>query len=188
LSELRVNNVSGVGGDAVIASGVLDRGSLPAGSVLQVVSTTKTDTFSASTGSGASVAISGLTATITPTSTSSKIMIWVNVFGDQNASSVAILPTRGGSAITGAVGDAAGSRGRIFSGNGDSNSFNQLGMDAAILFLDSPASTSAVTYGVNFFNTSGATQTLYVNRTLGDGDSVFVPRGASTIALMEVAG
>jgi len=47
--------------------------------VLQVVSATKTDTFS--TSSTSFVDVTGLTANITPSSTSSKIMVFVFLLG-----------------------------------------------------------------------------------------------------------
>ena len=69
---------SGINASA-LSAGTLPGARLPAGSVLQVVSTTKTDTFTM-TGQ-TQTAITGLTATITPTSASSKILIIVSIGG-----------------------------------------------------------------------------------------------------------
>jgi hypothetical protein len=60
-------------------------------------------------------------------------------------------------------------------------------LTATFSFLDSPATTSATTYSIELRHTSGSTQTLYLNRTADDSDSPFIPRGASSIALLEVA-
>jgi hypothetical protein len=177
MSQLRVNTITDAGGTG---------STYAPGHVVQVVSTTKTDVFSASVASGGTVAVTGLTAAITPRSTLSRIFIVASVFGD-GPDNISIIPTRNGSVITGATGDASESRGRIFAGNGDASAFTQVGGSASILFLDSPSTTSSTTYGINLFSTSGATNTLFVNRTLGDGNSSFVPRGTSTITLMEIA-
>ena len=56
---------------------------------------------------------------------------------------------------------------------------------ASTNFLDSPNTTSAVTYGVNWRIVSG--NTIYLNRTGQDSNTSNYPRGSSTITLMEVA-
>ena len=78
MSTLRVDNVTDLGDDPVVTAGVVAGGALPAGSILQVVSVTKTDSFT--TSSSSFVDITGLSATITPSSASSKIL--VSSFGD----------------------------------------------------------------------------------------------------------
>ena len=59
-------------------------GGMPAGSVLQVVSTSKTDDFSSSSSSFAD--ITGMSVAITPSSTSSKILVIVycSIVGDDS--------------------------------------------------------------------------------------------------------
>jgi len=59
---------------------------LDIGKVLQVVSETKTDTFS--TSSSSFVDLTGLTATLTPVSTSSKVLIDVVIYFASSADSV----------------------------------------------------------------------------------------------------
>jgi hypothetical protein len=59
---------------ASLGYGTLSSSRLPTGSVLQVVSTSKTDTFSSSS-SGSWIDITGLSATITPTNSSNKILV-----------------------------------------------------------------------------------------------------------------
>jgi len=187
VSELRVNNVSEVGGDAVIASGVLDSGSLPAGSVLQVVSTTKTDTFTASIASGATATVSGLSATITPSSTLSKILVLINVgltTGQNTTVGAQFILERNGSPV--GVGDAAGNRTQTtnFSGGAGGGNANS----GAANFLDSPASTSALTYSVDVKHNATTSETVYLNRAEVDSDLARLSRTISTITLMEVAG
>jgi len=53
-------------------------------------------------------------------------------------------------------------------------------------FLDSPSSTSQLTYGVKLGHTSGSAKTLYLNRSHDDPDDASYGRNASTITVMEV--
>lgn len=153
------------------------------GSVIQVQSTTKTDTFSASN-SNTFTDITGLSVSITPTSTSSKILVTANIVGSTTSNGVAnVQLIRGSTAIC--IGDSAGSRPRATVST-DSNGLDQV-VTASINFLDSPATTSATTYKLAL-NTGDTGGTAYINRTLGDGDSIYQGRYASTITVMEIAG
>ena len=81
------------------------------GNILQVLSTVKTDGFSASVGGAAtSSVITGLTVTITPASTNSKILLIAHISGAVIGSTWQYWSlTRGGSKLTGATGDQWGS-------------------------------------------------------------------------------
>ena len=75
-SIIKVDQIQDSGGNNLVTSngsGVVT--STAFGKIGQIVSTTKTDTFTLSTGSNTFTDITGLSATITPTSTSSKIYI-----------------------------------------------------------------------------------------------------------------
>ena len=189
MSTLKVNNIADLGNDAVVTSGVLDTLAVPAGGILQVVSTTKTDTFSASLGSGVrSGDITGLTATITPRSVSSKIFALANVpTGHDNASNQAVSVTlfRDGSILSSAAGDAAGTRQRI---TGQAGATPDHATNVSISFLDSPATISSLTYSLRLSHASSSTKTLYVNRQGYDVDGNSAMRSVSTITLIEVAG
>ena len=156
---------------------------MPAGAVLQVVSTAKTDTFTTTSNSFADV--TGLTATITPSSTSSKILVLVSTNAGTNPSGVAEFRLlRGSTEIL--LADSAGSRSQttftLYTGSGD-NGAAGVGMN----FLDSPNTTSATTYKITMrSNTNG--QIVGVNRTQGDVDGASTSRGTSTITLMEIGG
>jgi hypothetical protein len=158
-------------------------GTVPSqGKILQVVSTTKTDTFSTSSTSYTDV--TGLSVSITPSSASSKIMVFATV----NSGRLGGLPTfqlvRVSTAI--GVGDAAGSRTRASMSNhpGADSTGLQL-TTVAVEFLDSPSTTSATTYKIQARTESS---TLYVNRSGTDTDSATYPRVVSSITVMEVAG
>ena len=58
---------------------------------------------------------------------------------------------------------------------------------ARLSFLDSPATTSAVTYGFRVRHDSGNTSTIYVNSSDNDGNQVYVSRPCTTLKLMEVS-
>lgn len=154
---------------------------MPTGAVVQVVSTTKTDTFS--TSSTSFTAVTGLSVSITPKSSSNKVLVFA-VVNAGNSSQTATRISRGGSAI--GVGDAASSRVQCGAGtyfnNGDANTM-RTGM---MVYLDSPATTSATTYQVDIMTGGG---TCYVNRTANDTDSATTGfRASSSIVVVEVVG
>ncbi len=158
------------------------------GGILQVVSTTKTDTFSASVGSGGTSAeVTGLTASITPRSTSSKILVQLSVSLSNSANSKGTDPIllRNGSSLANAIGDTAGSRVRVSFGT---NNLSNLIQSASATYLDSPSTTSSTTYSISLHNGDSATNTLYVNRSGTDTDTTQFARAISTITLIEVAG
>lgn len=157
------------------------------GGILQVVSTAKTDTFSSS--STSYTPITGLSATITPRSTSSKILVMVqlaaSISGTESAG--AYFKITGGN-TSGYVGDAAGSRRQAVLGAVNSETiyaWRIATLTYPINYLDSPSTTSTITYQVEGITSAG---TFYVNRSGSDTDATNYGRGASSITLIEVAG
>ena len=159
----------------------------PAGSVIQVVSATKSDTQSTSL--QAWVDVTGLSVSITPSSASNKIMVIVNVQGSGTNRYTAIRVVRNGTAV--GVGDTAGSRSSVLSGFGldpdAATSYIFTLYNAHGSFLDAPSSTSAQTYKVQFGSTNSAVAS-YINRTENDSDAIWALRGISTLTVMEIAG
>ena len=148
------------------------------GGVLQVVSTTKTDTFTTTSTTLADV--TGLTATITPRSTSSKILVLLDLrTGSQGGTNgLKYVLRRGASSIYIST-SGIGVIGTGFSATYDVSTM----LSDSAVYLDSPSTTSSVTYGVQIAtNTSG--QIAAVNRSKNGTAS----SGASSITLMEVAG
>jgi len=175
-------------GTSQLVDGAVTSAKLSAGKVLQVVSSTKTDTFSASVSYGANSSdITGLTLNITPTSTNSKIFLTsqINVCVS-STSGVHIFPYRDNSLLTGAVGDASGSKSRGF-GSQTIDSLDQA-ETIGFNFLDSPNTTSQVTYSFRVGHNSGSTRTIYVNRSANDSNDVSIIRSASTVTAMEISG
>jgi hypothetical protein len=158
------------------------------GQILQVVSTTKTDAFSVSIASDAfSSEVTGLQPSITPSSTSSKILVTGFVDASNSAQPfVSYRLTRNGTVIS--VGASASSRPQA-TGKSHGNAADVNGMIAMpINFLDSPSTSSSVTYGIELHNSSPSTDTFFVNRSGADSDGRLGARTTSTITLMEVAG
>ena len=54
-----------------------------------------------------------------------------------------------------------------------------------LMFLDNPASTSAIAYSIDWFGETG--HTAYVNRHTSDSDVAYRSRSASSITAMEIA-
>jgi hypothetical protein len=158
----------------------------PVGTILQVVSTAKTNTFS--TTSQTFTGVTGLTAAITPSSTSSKILIMAQVsIANAPAANHRYLRLSGGNA-TSFVGDADGSRIRVVHGSYNHTDGSAASELVTMLYLDSPNTTSSVTYSVDVAVGGPSSPSLVINRTSGDTDSALFNRSASSITVMEVAG
>lgn len=150
------------------------------GSILQVVSTTKTDTFT--TTSTSYTDVTGLSATITPSSTSSKVFVSFSVLVGATTSIGAFVTLTDGSNNQLIVPDSPGSREpSVFRYNVDTNG----SIPAAFSFLHSPATTSAFTYKIRLKSSTGS---VFINRSTTDTDSNVFARNVSTITVMEVAG
>ena len=156
-----------------------------AGTVLQVVSATKTDTFT--TTSSSFVDLTGVSVSITPTSASSKIMIIATLMAGADASGTTFMSRLVRDSTSIALGDSASNRTQVTFGTDDMITANT-NLSIALTFLDSPSTTSATTYKVQVAQTRTLGGTLTVNRDGQDSDDVQVPRGSSTITVMEIAG
>ena len=174
----------------VCTSGLTKTGGF--GKILQVVSSTKTDT--ASTASGTPANISGLTPTITTTETNSKVLVMMDVklscgsYGDHIGLNLYRSIT-GGSAGEIYRGDADGSRGRysfgaedMFGNNGD-HQVKQI----SSTFVDSPsqAAGTEIVYSIQWNHLSGTA--IYLNRDGDNSNDARSPRMASSLTLIEIA-
>jgi len=166
---------------ADIASGVIPAG----GKVLQTIMVEKTDTTSHSNGS-TRTDISGITVNITPSATSSKILITstLNFCGKSGEYAFALYLMRGSTDI--AIGDAASSRTRATIGGLTAGSNNYDLRPWHYTYLDSPNTTSQVTYKWQWEDTYHNT-TMYLNRSWTDADGVYAVRGASNIIVQEIS-
>ena len=146
----------------------------------QVVSTAKTDTFT--TTSTTFTDITGLSVSITPTLNTSKVLVCATYQDTMTESQTGFVRLmRDSTAI--AIGDTAGSRTRSTTvSRGLAN--NEISTHS-IMFLDSPATTSATTYKLQAAS-ENASFTYFLNRSSSDSDAATRGRTASTITVMEV--
>lgn len=182
-SIIKVDQIQDSGGNNLVTSngsGVVT--STAFGKIGQIVSTTKTDTFTLSTGSNTFTDITGLSATITPTSTSSKIYInFIITYGNSTGSIVKARLLRGTTPIS--IGDANGSRQQATVGNYNGTSSTAMIQVLPQNFLDSPSTTSSTTYKLQVATENA---TLYVNRNARNDDAARDGTYTSSITLMEV--
>ena len=158
---------------------------LTTGKVLQVISETKTDIQTVAGDAGWTTVID---LDITPSSTSSKILMIANISAGATHRYSAFKAFRDTTGI--AIGDSAGSRTpntTPLSANSDETSQSYVMRSTGFNFLDSPSSTSAVTYAVKVQNNLGsASYITYINRSPHDGDADHTGRAVSTLTLMEI--
>jgi hypothetical protein len=157
----------------------------PAGTVLQVQSTTLTTTFS--TNSSSYTDVTGLSVSITPKFSTSKILVLLNAsIAGWNSSGNGLQLVRNSTAIC----IATGTGGQQISSLGDSYvGGNDRVVSQALSFLDSPATTSATTYKAQAIGGSGGggASYVYVNRDGNDAANTAHTRSTSTITVMEIA-
>jgi hypothetical protein len=155
------------------------------GNILQVQNLTLPSAVSTSITTGSTfVDISGLSLSITPTSASSKILVIVSLsYASLSAgnSLVTYRLVRDSTPI--GNGTAAGSR--VLGFVSSYAAFGENIPVATINHLDSPATTSAVTYKIQ--GTAPGSTTIFVNRSSTDSDNTSHARTSSHITLMEVA-
>ncbi len=184
MSELRTNRI-------------IPRDGIPSGSnggIIQVVQVVKTDAESL-TSNNTEQLIPGMEATITPTRSDSKVLVQVVLHasvGGSFAAHYAVLRRGSTNICIGDTGNVNQSRATLSLQSPNHYSDNHSALygpgQSCINFLDSPATTSAVTYGLYHADaSSGATNALYINRGAGN-DQSYYNRTASTITLMEVSG
>jgi len=188
----QINNAAGTSGIALDASTgkasfpnsvtIPNGATMPAGSVLQVVQTSTDATSAVSTATYTSV---GLDVNITPTSSSSKILITVcGSFGNSQ-------DTYGGTRLYRGATEIGGTS-NVGNRNGYAFPINERSVDgpweaymASYTFLDSPATTSQITYSLKVAKHYGTS--IMVNRSYNDVDASYGWRSRSSIVVMEIA-
>ena len=159
---------------------------MPAGAVLQVVSSVLTSKASTTSLYSSAYVDTGLSVSITPLSSSSKILITSSIMCGNYSTFTYFKLLRGTTEL--GIGDADGSRERCtFCFYPDAAGGNNVNVSNGHTFLDSPATTSATTYKWTWANSSSSNQSV-LNSNVRDGNDAYEPRGASTITAMEIAG
>ena len=171
------------------SNGTLDRLER-AGNILQVVQNYVTTASSTAVTGSSQTNIVGFSQSITPASSTSKILVrvrWCGEFGGTTQHNAVFRLLRDGSQ----VGNAPGAGARIpgisgmLMGYYDSDASST--MDGTWFeYLDSPNTTSSITYQLAVFFLS--TGTVHTNRTATDTNAADRERLTSSITLIEVAG
>ena len=162
MSELRTNRI-------------IPRDGLPSGSaggIIQVRQKVITDTYSESVPAGNAGPYGNIvnSETITPTRSDSKILIMMNLnVGASHDGNISVTLHRNGSVISGALGADPGSRTPVTATEFTSSTSRQIQMN--VTYIDSPASTSAQTYGFKFSVAENGNMNCYLNRDNNFGTS-----------------
>ena len=184
MSELRTNRI--------VPRDGLTSGTFNGGGIIQVKQTVRTSVFSESVSAHTTGSNNAIEVAITPTRSDSKVLILISLHGSSSywggvcCGAIQGFLVRDGSILV--QGDADGSRQRMTMRVGDSDSS---GVEEPLNFnyLDSPATTSSVTYGVRLHNSDNGSATLFLNRSDDDDNQVTtITRTVSTITAMEVSG
>ena len=168
--------------------GTIGTDKMPSGSIIQTLSMTLTG---ASSAQGNSYTDTGLTLDITPISTSSKVLVtgFVNVAENYFRSYIIVVRD----STTLAVGDSASNRPQVYSATVLQTADTYDISPIPINILDSPNTTSQVTYKIQYKDYQGtsnsASAIAYINRSHSDRDNAFYdPRTVSVLTVQEIAG
>lgn len=142
------------------------------GGIIQTVQTQYTSSFN--TSSSSFVDVTNFSASITPRSASNKILITLTTNAHHPG-----LGQGEYRILRGGVDPASISSGRMWTSDGYYGSGTN--QDAVCMFLDSPATTSSITYQLQIRNRHGASMTIGVDWNNEAG-------GLHTLILMEVSG
>lgn len=132
---------------------------------------------------------SGLTVNITPTSSSNKVLVlgYISVnTGNPTGTNTAdtfIELRRGSTPIF--IGDTAGSRVSVSGMRLNSTSSSDGTACIPFVYIDSPATTSSLTYTVQVTGTGGSTANI--NKTTTDANTTVSPRTTSSITVIELS-
>ena len=161
--------ISGDTGVNQITAGAIEFADLPTGSVLQVV---QGSTSTQVTVSDANEYDTGLTATITPKFTTSKILVIIN---QADCAKIDVQGPIQFSLFRNSTRLYYFASQLLYQSSGAAT---RLAVNCAGSYLDSPATTSAVTYKTRFSSLAGGSTTRIQ----------FTEGAASTIQLLEIAG
>ena len=177
------NTITVPTGQKIIAS---DVGAIKApGAILQLISVEATGNYSFNTATGVYADVNGLVLNITPKFNNSKIFLTAKVdISSATNQRWGLRFTRDGNVPTSSVGGADGSRTTSHS-SGTGSGSNAIDRNAGMQFLDSPATTSQVTYKVQV--TCEGNNQVVINRSITHADSISVYVALSSLTAMEVA-
>ena len=177
-SELRVDKIIPV--DGVPTDG--------GGGIVQIQQTLKTNSFGSNNQN--LVDITGMSVSITPRFSTSKILVEVHMTygGDLNMyGQIRLVRNPGDQTVGGSTAVSGNQRVGTF-GVATTNSNDQYKVrTASCKILDSPATTSALTYKLQVASTNTSGNYFYLNRPADTSNAQFIIGGSSTITVMEVS-
>ena len=151
------------------------------GKILQVLQNLESNTRSTTVTSFQNIV--GIEQAITPSASNSKVLVSsVLVLSCGNHGVVRFIRVTGGT--TTVIGAGTTASGQKQNGSMTSNSDGNTARPQPFQFLDSPSTTSAVTYYAQWIANSSTP--VYLNRTPNDANEIYGSRFSSTITLMEV--
>ena len=162
------------------------------GKILQVLQDTKTDvqsfTVSSSSEYGTILGtVSGLSQAITLSDASHQVLVqgFISLGSSYSGdTSISVSLERGGAQISGAIGDADGSRRQnMFSAHIAASARGPVPFPFS--FLDTPGTVGPHTYSIEISHQYAATGTYYVNRGNQTDNNIYNTRGISVITVME---
>ena len=166
------------------------------GGIVQVTHTTFTGTDEATGGIGSALTDfeSTYNCGITPKFSTSKILVEMSMSLSLSVDDNIIMARLRKKVASGSFADVDGALGTAASNRYRCTAvtvarINEWSMfPLQITYLDSPATTSALTYSVSVAHDSNSNMTVYLNRAGNDGDFAYSPRAISTITLTEITG
>lgn len=179
MSTLKTNAITTTSGKPLLNS---------SGSVIQVVTNTYRDFWGGGAGSFAQVP--GMNTTITPTSASSKILVLGSFHVTSGYWEVVGKLTKNGADIANAYAIPRGSRavGSFVVNEYPGASVGYGAYSPSINYLDSPATTSAITYGLQMKSYSTSYNAGLNYNAYDDRDAfTYYGNGSSTFTLLEIA-
>tara|TARA_Y100001937_G_scaffold22489_1_gene32135 strand:- start:1578 stop:2111 length:534 start_codon:yes stop_codon:yes gene_type:complete len=176
MSTLKVNSI-------IPVAGVPTGGG---GGIIQVLQGVHTSAISIANDSFTSV---GPTVNITPTSSSSKILARLYVTGAiQNNNEAAYFRlSRDGNSISGSLGDSDGSRTQASTAIHSYTSGSLVFQTCSFEFLDSPSTTSQVSYRIQVRRSSSGAGIVYLGRNDTDSNDASTARFPTVLTVMEVS-
>ena len=138
---------------------------------------------------GGFIDVTGLSVTVTPASVNSKFLIFMRVFGEGTSDShnVSMALFRNGTNINAGAATSVAGQSVIATAGADYNAVDQDSTPQVwnATTLDSPNTTSAVTYKVRMTN-QGGTATFWLNGTINGATGAAYERGSSELIVLEL--
>jgi len=150
------------------------------GKIGQVL-TTEVTAFTFSSTATTPAAVTGLSRAITPSATSSKILVMGKISFGSGLNARGYVQLRRGTTL---IGNSTAGGDRIISIASDQIASVNDVANVNFNYIDSPSTTSAVTY--NIYGCAEGSSNFLLNRSVNDTDANSVTRGTSVITVMEI--